>query len=235
MLLSGQTSTAPANNQQAKVVLVLQTATPEAQAAAPQPLETQPTTATRIATSETLSGAPDYARMGEASAPLQIVVFADPQCPYCKQHALETLPPIIETYVKTGKAALTYRHFSFLGEESHRIASAMACAGQQSREAFWVFHDHAYANQFAENGSQANDEVMLAWAKAIQLDEPQFKTCLGSDAARAQVDADTALGHRLRVAGTPTLFINGRALPGALSYEFVRGMIEAELLAISKR
>jgi protein-disulfide isomerase len=160
-------------------------------------------------------------------------VFADPQCPYCKQHALETEAQLIETYVKTGKATLTYRHFDFLGTESQRISAAMVCAGRQGRDAFWAFHHHAFQNQFAENSGQATDDAMLAWAQTVKLDLDNFKTCLSSDAAKAQVEADTALGRKLRITGTPTMFINGRPLPGALSFEFVRGVIEEELSAVS--
>ncbi|NJM40716.1 MAG: thioredoxin domain-containing protein [Anaerolineae bacterium] len=218
--------------QQAKVVLVLQTATPEASLAAPQnQLAQPPTTLPPIEATAALEGAPDYARMGDATAPVQLVVFADPQCPYCAQQALETEPKLMEQYVKTGKAALTYRHFTFLGDESQRMAVAMVCAGQQGRDAFWAFHHRAFQNQLAENSGQVTEDVLLDWAQAVKLDEAQFKTCLGSDAARQQVEADTALGHRLRVTGTPTLFINGRALPGALSFEFVKGVVDEVLAA----
>lgn len=44
----------------------------------------------------------------------------------------------------------------------------------------------------------------------------RFKVCLAGDVARAQVDADTAAGRALVVTGTPTLFVNGRPMPGAL-------------------
>ena len=70
---------------------------------------------------------------------------------------------------------------------------------------------------------------MLAWAQAVKLNGPAFKTCLNSDAAKAQVEADTTLGQKLRVTGTPMLFINGRPLPGALSFEMVKGVVEEEL------
>lgn len=213
--------------QRAEMVLVVQTATP---AAAALPSESQaPTIMATVETTATIAEAPTYARMGEANAPVQIVIFADPQCPYCRQHALETEPAIIEQYVKTGKAALTYRHFTFLGAESQRIAQAMVCAGQQSREAFWAFHQYAFAHQFPENSGQATEDTLLSWAQAVKLNSNSFKSCLNSDAAKSQIEADNTLGQKLHITGTPTLFINGRPLPGALSFEMVKGVIEEEL------
>ncbi len=219
-----------ATPQRAEVVLVVQTATPMPSAIeSPAIAAPSPDAMPAAETAATLAGAPDYARVGEADASVQLVVFADPQCPYCKQHALETLAPLIETYVKTGKAALTYRHFTFLGEESRRIAAAMVCAGGQGREAFWAFHDLAFKNQFAENSGQATAEAMLAWAQTAQIDIARFKLCANSDDAKQQVEADTMLGRKLRVTGTPTLFINGRPIPGAVSFEFVRGIVDEAL------
>lgn len=226
LLRMPSTATVP-QTQRAEMVLVVQTATP---AVAALPSEGQaPAGMASVETTATVAEAPAYARMGAANAPVQIVVFADPQCPYCRQHALETEPAIIEQYVKTGKAALSYRHFTFLGAESQRIAQAMACAGQQSREAFWAFHQYAFAHQFPENSGQATEDTLQSWAKAIKLNSDAFKSCLNSDAAKAQVEADNALGQKLRVTGTPTLFINGRPLPGALSFDMVKGVIEEEL------
>ena len=215
-----------------EMVLVVQTATSVAATIAQPTVETvgpQPTQLPIVGISETLKGAPDYARMGDASAPIQLVVFADPQCPFCRQQALETEPQLIEQYVKTGKASLTYRHFTFLGAESQRIASAMACAGVQGGNAFWQFKQYAYAHQFSENSGLATNEALAQWARAVKLDVGRFKACLVSDAARAQVEADTSAGRALGVTGTPTLFVNGRPMPGALPFDFIKTAIDAEL------
>lgn len=216
-----------------EMVLVVQTATSAAAVPVAQPtveaVAPQPTQLPIVGISETLKGAPDYARMGDTSAPIQLVVFADPQCPFCRQQALETEPQLIEQYVKTGKASLTYRHFTFLGAESQRIASAMVCAGAQGGNAFWEFKQYAYAHQFSENSGLATDAALALWARAVKLDEGRFKACLAGDAARAQVDADTAAGRALGVTGTPTLFVNGRPMPGALPFDFIKTAIDAEL------
>ena len=191
----------------------------------PEP-EILPTTPVTL----TLQGARDYARFGSAQAPVQIVVFADPQCPFCKKLTEETERQLIETYVKPGKAALTYRHFLFLGPESTTLANAMECAGiVGGREGFWRFHDHAFAHQFPENGGQATATQMLAWAKAIKLNPTQFNACLSAAKGQPSLDLDNAAAQSLRIQGTPILYVNGRPLPGALPFEYVKTVVEGVL------
>lgn len=195
-------------------------------AATPTP-EPQPTTLPTATVSETLIGARDGLRLGKADASIQMVIFADPQCPFCKQLALETEPQLIDAYVNTGKAALTYRHFAFLGPESERIAVAMECAGEQGK--FFDFYRYAFEHQQPENGGLATDTLMLDWAKVTQLDPNRFKACTQNPAIRERVQADATTGRKLGVVGTPTLFINGRPMPGALPFEFLKGTVEAAL------
>ncbi len=194
---------------------------------APATVMPQPTTLPTATISETLAGARDALRLGKADAPIQMVIFADPQCPFCKQLALETEPQLIAAYVNTGQAALSYRHFAFLGPESERIAIAMECAGEHGK--FFGFYRYAFEHQQPENGGLATDALMLDWAKATQLDLDPFKNCTQNPAIRERVQADVATGRKLGVVGTPTLFINGRPMPGALPFEFLKTAIEAEL------
>jgi len=190
-------------------------------------VEPQPTSLPTASISETLAGARPALRVGRDDAPIQMVIFADPQCPFCKQLATEVEPQLIAAYVKTGKAALTYRHFTFLGPESERIAVAMECAGEQGK--FLDFYHYAFDHQQPENGGLATDALMGDWAKAVQLDLSQFTVCTQNQSVRERVQADTAAGRKLGVVGTPTLFINGRPMPGALPFEFLKGTIEGML------
>ena len=186
-----------------------------------------------VSMTATLEGARDSLRLGSSDAPVQIVVFADPQCPFCKKSAVETEPLIVEQFVKAGQAALVYRHFTFLGPESLRIAVAMECAAEQGH--FWAFHKLVFERQFPENAGQATDEALRGWATDAGLDVTQFASCISQPGMATRVDADTAVGRKLGVTGTPTLFINGRPVPGALPFDFLKATIEAELAAAEPR
>lgn len=140
----------------ANVVLVISTAMPSVSTT--NPLQgAQPTAATSaqvvpdVPVSETLAGARDYTRLGSASAPVQIVVFADPQCPFCRQLVLGPERQVITDYVNTGRAAITYRHYAFLGPESTHAAEVMECAGKQGSQAFWDFQAQIFEHQFPES------------------------------------------------------------------------------------
>ena len=229
-LVPGQ-SAAVSQPQTAEVVIVLQTATPAAALAAGAPAasaaavepESMPVADAKVVA----DGARAFARLGDMAAPVQIVIFADPQCPFCKQSALETEPQLINDYVRTGKAALVYRHYTFLGAESDTIAVAMVCAGEQSR--FWEFHKQVFENQQPENAGLATQALMLTWAQTVGLDRDVFKTCLANPEMKRRVQADTEAGGTLGVRGTPTMFINGRPYPGAIPFSTLQGTIDALL------
>lgn len=184
---------------------------------------------------DTLAGARESMRLGRADAPVQIVLFADPQCPFCKQSALGTEPQIVEQFVKRGQASLVYRHFTFLGPESQRIAVAMECAGEQGGDRFWSFHQQVFERQFPENSGQANEAALAGWANAAGLDASQFKACVAKPEIQQRVDLDTAAGRKLGVLGTPTLFINGKPMPGAVPFDFVKTTIEQQLTEATRK
>ncbi|NJM41203.1 MAG: thioredoxin domain-containing protein [Anaerolineae bacterium] len=147
--------------------------------------------------------------------------------PLLQKNALGTEQQVIDQYVKAGKASFVYRHYTFLGAESTQIAVAMECAGEQGK--FWEFHKQAFENQQPENAGLADQALMLSWAKAVQLDASKFTTCLSNPEMKTRVQQDTTLGGKLGVRGTPTLFINGRPLPGAVPFEFLQSTIESDL------
>jgi protein-disulfide isomerase len=193
--------------------------------AAPVP---QATTMADVSVERTLSGVREFVRMCLADAPVKIVMFEDPQCPFCKAAATGWLPQVVEKYVKSGQASVTYRHFAFLGPESALLSSAMECAGQQGQ--FWAFHNKVHNDQLPENSGRITADVMADWAKSVGVtDASAFKTCLTSPQVQQQLDADRTLGGELGVRGTPTVFVNGKPLVGAVPYDFVANAIEAQL------
>lgn len=193
---------------------------------------TAPTTLPDVEVTQTVADLAPYRTMGKADAPVKIVLFEDPQCIYCQKMSTGPLKEIIEEYVKTGKATLSYRHSLFLGPESFAMAAAMDCAGSQGK--FWEFHDQVYGNQHSENGGAVTDAVLTEWAKAVGVkDQNTYLTCLKASQQESQpsesIRIDQAASKTLRVTGTPTLFVNGKRLIGFVPMDFIRASIEQQL------
>jgi protein-disulfide isomerase len=88
-------------------------------------------------------------------------------------------------------------------------AYAAECAGRQGR--FWEYHDVLF-----ENGRQLGRDALVGYAERLGLDVRAFDQCLDDPATRARVAADVEAASRAGVNSTPTLFINGRLVEGAL-------------------
>ena len=70
--------------------------------------------------------------VGKANAKQNMVLFEDPQCPYCRQFE-ELNGPLITAALEAGQLAVEYRMRCFLGRESVRADNALALAAEAGR------------------------------------------------------------------------------------------------------
>jgi protein-disulfide isomerase len=144
--------------------------------------------------------------LGDPRAPVEVVEFADLQCPYCKAFTEEILPPIIENQVKKGEVKLAFHNFTIIGEQSLPAGAAALAAGAQGRG--WNFVELFYKNQGAEDSGYADDAFLEAVAKGAGVkniakwneERGQFT---------AEVEETTAEAKQLGFSGTPSLAIKG--------------------------
>ena len=101
-------------------------------------------------------------------------------------------------------------------------ALAARCAGAQGR--FWEYHDLLFVAQ-----PDFSRDELLGYARRLGLDTPPFTECLDSARFRDAVLADQREGLDAGVGGTPTFFINGRKIEGALPLEEFREAIRQAL------
>ncbi|KEF35128.1 DSBA oxidoreductase [Deinococcus sp. RL] len=159
--------------------------------------------------------------LGQADAPVTVVVFEDFKCPNCKRFEEEFLPQIRAQYLDTGKARLVPMNFPFLAEaarlpenDSKFAAQAVECAFVQGgSEAYDALSKIIFRAQGPESQVWASKSRLKELAQNVEgLDQARFATCLDNDETAAAVEADTAQARRANVGGTPTVFVNGRAL-----------------------
>ncbi|MEK6814462.1 MAG: thioredoxin domain-containing protein [Nitrospirota bacterium] len=178
----------------------------------------------RIDLPKTASDAPG---LGPDGAPVTIVEFSDFQCPYCARVSSDLLPQIRKTY--GDKVRFVFRDFPL---DSHReavpAAVAARCAGRQGK--FWEMHDKLFAGQ-KELGGVLYEKV----GKEIGLDEAKFSECRKDPKVAEAVRSDLRDGTKAGVGSTPTFFVNGLPVEGAIPFEEFRKVIDAELAATAKK
>ena len=153
-------------------------------------------------------GAPS---IGPETAPLQVVVFTDFQCPYCRMHA-EALQQLIAHY--GDRVRVVVRQFPLAMHPMAQMAAEAALAAQAEGR-FWKFHDLL----FGEPAITLSREALVRIAQQVGLDMSRFERAIDSGFFAGIVDKDVRDGEALGVTGTPTTFINGRRVSGALGLE----------------
>jgi protein-disulfide isomerase len=165
------------------------------------------TTAATIATpSRGLTGIPQRGdTLGRAAAPATLIVYEDPQCPYCRNWNVDTLPTVVDQYVRTGKLKLVYRGVVIIGPDSVRGLRAAYAAGAQNK--LWDFVDALYARQGSENSGWITDAAILSAAREAGADGQAVLAGMGAasvDAALRDAQRDATAD---KVGGTPTFVI----------------------------
>ena len=160
---------------------------------------------------------------GDANAPITLIEFGDFNCGYCGKWAHETLPLIVEKYIKTGKVRMAYVHYPILGDDSMTAAEGAECAAQQDN--FWEYHNLLYANQ----GIGFTPANLTKLAGDMGLDKAAFEQCLANFPDRPLLEDDIRLAQVMGVRGTPAFLVNGIPLAGAYPYEDFERVIEGIL------
>ncbi|HEX5828565.1 MAG TPA: thioredoxin domain-containing protein [Candidatus Limnocylindrales bacterium] len=151
--------------------------------------------------------------LGSAEAPLTLEVWADYQCPYCRQMAVEVEPWLQQNYIAPGKVRLVYRDLAFLGPESLDAAVVARYAATQGK--FWEMHGVLYGGQGAENQGAFSRERLVHLATLVGLDPAGATAAFDDPDLIAAVKADLEEGAGYGIASTPTLrFPDGTLVTG---------------------
>lgn len=160
--------------------------------------------------------------IGGENAKVTIVEFSDFQCPYCAEGA-KVLKALKEKYGKKIKVAMKQFPLPFHTQAKGASIAAL-CVNEQSTEKFWKMHDQLFADQ-----TKLSAEDLKNTAKSLGVDMAKYDTCVASDKTLKQVEADIEQGKALGVKSTPTFFVNGQLVRGALPVEEFSEVIDQEL------
>ena len=121
---------------------------------------------------------------------------------------------------------LSYRLGRALSFHPNAMPAAEAAMAAHEQGKFWEMHDKLFEKQ-----QSLSTEVYDQIAKEIGLDLNKFHASIESHRNQAVIQADMAAGSAIGASGTPTFFINGRKLVGAMPFESFKQVIDAELAA----
>lgn len=165
---------------------------------------------------------------GPTDARVTIVEFSDFQCPFCQRFKFSSYRQIKETY--GDRVRFVFKHFPLTQIHPQAVPAALAseCAREQGK--FWEFHDLAF--QDIQSLTRA---VFMDYARQIGIaDVDAFGKCFDTGKYQDRVAKDYQQGVALGVEGTPTFFINGVAVSGALPFENFVAVIEKQLASAAQ-
>ncbi|MBN1769987.1 MAG: thioredoxin domain-containing protein [Deltaproteobacteria bacterium] len=159
----------------------------------------------------TVAPCPSAPSLGPADAPLQVVVFTEFQCPFCRRHAGD-LDRLAEHYAD--RLHLVFRHFPLRYHDLSQVAAEASLAAHAEGK-FWEFHDRLMD---PEAGDLTVERIRRTAAE-VGLDLGRFETAIRNATFAAAVERDLADGRAAEVEGTPATYINRRQVTGMVGFE----------------
>ena len=185
-----------------------------------------------LAAIEAARGWPGYVS-GDANAPVEIIEYADFECPGCRTQWVLTMQDVKRRLVATGKARFAFRDFPLsIHVNSMPAHHAAACADEQGL--FDEMHDKLFETQPEWAGRSGPEGRFRKYAGEMGVDLAEYDACMGEGRylgrLRASFDAGVALG----VTSTPSVLIGDRLFSGGLSYDGIRAIVDS-LTAIASQ
>jgi len=165
----------------------------------------------------------DSPTKGPSDALVTVVESSDFECPFCKRVG-PTMKQLEEAY--PGKLRFAFKHNPL---PFHPRAMPSAMAAEEARAEggsakFWAMHDKLF-----ESNPKLERADLEKAAQELSLDMSAFRKALDEQRYEQRIKRDQALVNSLGASGTPTFFINGRKVTGAVPFEVFKGVVDEEL------
>jgi protein-disulfide isomerase len=172
---------------------------------------------------------------GNSAAKVVVVNFDDFECPFCSRMHQTLFPEILTEY--GDRVKFVYKDYPLTEIHPWAVHAAVDanCLAAQSNDAYWDFADFIHANQ-REVGSQGSkdrqfaalDRITTEQGKKHNVDDTKLQACIKAQDDSA-IKASMQEAEGVGVSATPTLFINGQEIDGALSIDAVRETLDQAL------
>jgi len=172
---------------------------------------------------------------GNRDAKVVAISYDDFECPYCSRMHQTLFPQLLKEY--GDRVAFIYKDFPLVEIHPWAIHAAVDanCLASQNNDAYWDFADYIHAHQ-SEVNSEKNrdsqfgvlDRLALLQGQKHKVDGAKLQACMTTqreDAVRASIKEGEGLG----IEATPTMFVNGEKIDGALPVNDVRAVFDRAL------
>jgi protein-disulfide isomerase len=157
--------------------------------------------------------------VGQESARSSLILFEDPQCPYCRQFE-ELNGDLITAALDAGELAVEYRMRCFLGPESVRADNALALAAEASR--FDEFRKALFAAQPPEGAGGFTNEDLVRLGARLALTSSQFVSGVREARYEKWVLRRESLYEAEDPQGTPAAWLNGSPIDSRVLFDKVK-------------
>jgi protein-disulfide isomerase len=174
--------------------------------------------------------------MGNPNAPVQILEFADYECPHCGEFATITEPDVRKRIVEAGLASYRFFDFPLPGfRNSIPASNAAACASDQGK--FWEMHDQLFHAQ-PEWSSQVTSNpkrIFLRYAKDLGLDTGEWEKCYDEQRHLPRILANREEGIRRHVQSTPTFVIGNKMIAGTIPFDVFKAYVDSAAAQVAQQ
>lgn len=172
--------------------------------------------------------------LGDTNAPIQVIEFADMQCPVCADFGLLTEPDVKKRLIETGKISYRYMDFPLaMHPNAWNAANAGACANEQGK--FWEMKDQIFQGQLEWSNERNPRSTFEGYAKQIGIDRAAWRSCYESQKMIPKIQAMQKEGERRFVSATPTFIIGRRVYPGSLPYDKFKALVDSAIAEAPKK
>ncbi len=159
---------------------------------------------------------------GDKNSKVILIEYGDFQCPGCGA-AHPQLSAISEEY--KDKIAFVFRNFPLTTIHPNARAAAAAAEAAGTLGKYWEMHNAIFNNQDAWKDATGNarTDTFVDYARTIGLDEDTFRQALESNSVNKKISFDQALGKKVGVSSTPTIFLNGEQISEEVLNSVIQG------------
>jgi protein-disulfide isomerase len=172
---------------------------------------------------------------GSPTAPVTVYEMSDFQCPYCRSFALETFRALEQEYISPGKVRWVFVNFPLTSVHANAVAAARTALCAARQDAFWPVHDLLYAYQDTWAPLKEPGPFLLSLADSAGISKPKLLECVKSPATVSEIRYEAEGAERAGATSTPTFYIEGGLLEGALPLPVFRQVLDSIHSAKTRR